>query len=134
MAAAQPEDFKKLVAQADPTLRQVCWSLRRMIASLHRGFYEVIWSRQRIASYGTGPRKMSDHYAYIALHSKHVNLGFYRGAALKDRGRLLEGSGKKLRHVKLLDAASARNPAITALLREAIAEQRRRASKVPARG
>jgi hypothetical protein len=76
---------------------------------------------------------MSEHYAYIALHSKHVNLGFYRGAALKDRAGLLEGSGRKLRHVKIRDAALVRDPAIAALLREAIAEQRRHASKVPAR-
>lgn len=28
---------------------------------------------------------MPDHYVYIAPHSKHVNLGFYHGAA--DVGR-----------------------------------------------
>jgi hypothetical protein len=49
--------------------------------------------RQRIASYGIGPKKMSEHYAYIALHSTHVNLGFYRGATSKNRAELFEGVG-----------------------------------------
>ena len=132
-SAGRPDAFGDLVAKAEPALRTICWSLRRTIASLHKDFHEVIWSRQRIASYGIGPKKMSEHYAYIALHSKHVNLGFYRGATLKNRAELLEGSGKKLRHVKIHDGASARNPAIAALLREAIAEQRRHASKGHAR-
>ena len=100
---------------------------------MHKDFHEVIWSTQRIASYGIGPKKMSEHYAYIALHSKHVNLGFYRGATLKDRADLLEGAGKKLRHVNIHDGPSARNPAIATLLRAAIAEQRRHASRVHAR-
>jgi hypothetical protein len=31
----------------------------------------------------------------------HVNVGFFHGASLDDRACLLEGSGKRMRHVKL---------------------------------
>ena len=31
----------------------------------------------------------------------HVNVGFFHGAALRDPARLLEGSGKRMRHAKL---------------------------------
>jgi hypothetical protein len=54
-----------------------------------------------------------------------VNLGFYHGASLKDPAGLLEGTGKKLRHVKLRGMAEARNPAIESLLIQAIADRRR---------
>ena len=114
--------FEDIVASAKPALRPVCISLRRTIAALHEEVVEVAWRRQRIASFGIGPRKMSDHYAYIAVHASHVNLGFYHGANLKDRAGLLEGTGKRLRHVKIQDVAAARGPAIVAILRQAIAD------------
>jgi hypothetical protein len=38
---------------------------------------------------------------YVAAFREHVNLGFYRGAELADPERLLEGTGKGLRHVKV---------------------------------
>lgn len=40
-------------------------------------------------------------FAYVNAFSAHVNVGFFRGAALPDPGGLLEGTGKFMRHVKL---------------------------------
>lgn len=99
--------------------------LRTRIAQLDRSRVELAWPRQGIASFGVGPRKMSQHYAYIGVHRSHVNLGFYHGASLRDPDGLLEGAGRRLRHVKIGDLADARRPAIRALLARAIAERRR---------
>jgi hypothetical protein len=47
-----------------------------------------------------------DHHgplAWIKAHSKHVNLGFWRGVELPDPRKLLSGTGKKMRHIKLSD-------------------------------
>ena len=119
--------FDDIVVSAKPALRPICESLRREIAALHKEFVEVVWPRQRIASFGVGPKKMSDHYAYIAVQTTHVNLGFYHGASLADPTGLLEGTGKKLRHLKLRDIPSTKNPPILALLCEAIADRKRHA-------
>lgn len=127
ISASAHGTFEDILVHARPELRSVCKSLRRIIAGLHRDAVEVAWPRQRIASFGVGPKKMSEHYAYIAVHSSHVNLGFYHGAALRDRAGLLEGTGKKLRHLKLRDVASTKKPAILALLRDAIADRKRHA-------
>ncbi len=121
--------FENILTGAAPELCSICQSLRRSIASLHKGFVEVVWPRQKIASYGVGPKKMSEHYAYIAVQRSHVNLGFYHGAWLADPAGLLEGTGKNLRHVKLRDVASARRPAIKTLLQEAIADRMRLSGK-----
>jgi hypothetical protein len=121
--------FADVLKAARPELRPVCSALRRQIASLQKGFVEVVWPRQRIASFGVGPKKMSEHYAYIAVQGAHVNLGFYHGAALDDPAGLLEGTGKRLRHIKIRDVAASRNPAIGALLRAAIADRRRAIGK-----
>lgn len=40
-------------------------------------------------------------FAYVNVFTAHVNVGFFRGAELADPGRLLEGTGKFMRHVKL---------------------------------
>jgi hypothetical protein len=40
-------------------------------------------------------------FGYVDAFSAHVNVGFFHGAALDDSARLLEGAGKRMRHVKL---------------------------------
>lgn len=116
--------FQDILDIAQPALRPVCMALRDLIVAQHAGCFEVAWPRQKIASYGVGPRKMTQHYAYIAVQSAHVNLGFYHGASLADPAGLLEGTGKELRHVKVRDVQGARSAAVARLLREAIAERK----------
>ena len=50
-------------------------------------------------------------FGYVNVFTAHVNVGFFRGAALPDPAHLLQGAGKFMRHVKLrpgmpIDAAS----------------------------
>jgi len=119
--------FEDILVGATPELQLVCKSLRQLIASSHGGFVEVVWPKQRIASFGVGPKKMSEHYVYIGPQRSHVNLGFYHGASLADPRGLLEGSGKELRHVKIRDVAASKSGAVKALLRQAIVERKQAA-------
>jgi len=115
--------FEDILAVAGPELRPLCEALRNLVASLHPGFVEIVWPKHKIASFGVGPKKMTEHYAYIAVQSSHVNLGFYRGTSLPDPGGHLEGEGKKLRHVKLRSVSAVSDVAIGALLLQAIKER-----------
>ena len=40
-------------------------------------------------------------FGYVNAFKAHVNVGFFHGAALADPERLLEGTGKFMRHIKL---------------------------------
>jgi len=40
-------------------------------------------------------------FGYVNAFKGHVNVGFFRGAEIADPERLLEGTGKFMRHVKL---------------------------------
>jgi hypothetical protein len=40
-------------------------------------------------------------FGYVNSFKNHVNVGFFYGAVLQDPAGLLEGSGKRMRHVKL---------------------------------
>lgn len=40
-------------------------------------------------------------FGYVNAFTAHANVGFFQGASLPDPGGLLEGTGKRMRHVKL---------------------------------
>jgi len=50
---------------------------------------------------------------------EHVTFAFMRGAALPDPGKLLEGTGKGVRHVKLRTVADVKRPGLKKLIAEA---------------
>lgn len=64
-------------------------------------------------------------FAYIGVYSGHVSIGFFRGATLADPARLLQGTGKRMRHVKLVTGAAMNAAAIEALISAAYADMRR---------
>lgn len=39
-------------------------------------------------------------FGYVNVFTAHVNIGFFQGASLSDPQRLLEGTGRFMRHVK----------------------------------
>lgn len=65
-------------------------------------------------------------FAYVDAFSAHAAIGFYEGASLPDPARLLEGSGKRMRHVKLRSGRAVDEQALAALIAEAHRDMRRR--------
>jgi hypothetical protein len=117
--------FDQIIEGCDPQIAAIATALKARVTAMHRDYIEIVWPRMRIASYGIGPKKMSEHYAYIALQTKHVNLGFYHGAALNDPTGLLAGAGKKLRHVKIRSLAEVSKKELNNLLTASLAERRK---------
>ena len=46
-------------------------------------------------------------FGYVNAFTAHVNVGFFQGSVLPDPGRLLQGTGKFMRHVKLRPGTAA---------------------------
>lgn len=65
-------------------------------------------------------------FAYVNVFSAHANVGFVYGAELEDPGRLLEGSGRLGRHVKLRPGAPVDSEALDGLIQAAYQDIRRR--------
>lgn len=63
-------------------------------------------------------------FAYVNAFSKHVNVGFFNGADLPDPSALLEGTGKRMRHVKLRPAAQVDAQALEGLIAAAYEDAR----------
>ena len=115
--------FDDLLAIAKEPLRPIMSKLRETILAVHPEACETVRLGDRAATYGLGPRKMIDGYAYVMPQSEWVNLGFFQGASLNDPGGLLEGSGAKMRHVKVRSIADADRPEIRELVAAAVAER-----------
>ena len=65
-------------------------------------------------------------FAYVAAYSAHAAIGFFHGASLPDPQRLLEGSGKRMRHVKLRWERAPDSAALQALIAAAYRDIRTR--------
>ena len=61
-------------------------------------------------------------FACVNVFTAHVNVGFFQGAALPDPARLLEGNGKRLRHVKLRLGAATDSASLRKLIEAAYAD------------
>ncbi len=117
--------FEAILQGHTPEVAAVARALRKRIAALHPGAVETPRDGEGCTTYGVGPRKLTEAYAHIAPHTDSVNLGLYHGTELPDPQGLLAGTGKRSRHAKLRTLADVRSPAVTALIRAAVAERMR---------
>ena len=65
-------------------------------------------------------------FAYVAAFKAHASIGFYQGASLPDPAGLLQGEGRRMRHVKLRWGAPVDEEALGALIAAAYADMRAR--------
>ena len=65
-------------------------------------------------------------FAYVGVFKAHVNVGFFTGAALEDPQELLQGTGKRMRHVKIKPGTEVDETALTDLIYAAYADVKNR--------
>lgn len=116
--------FDELLEGVEPNLVSIARRLRELILAVDPNAVQTVRLGDHAATFGVGPRKMTDGYAYIMPKRGYVNLGFYQGASLADPDGLLEGTGKGLRHVKIRSLAEADRPGVRALVTAAVAQRR----------
>jgi hypothetical protein len=61
-------------------------------------------------------------FGYVNVFTAHVNVGFFQGASLPDPARLLQGTGKFMRHVKLRPGTPTNEAALSRLIERAYAD------------
>ena len=65
-------------------------------------------------------------FGYVNAFKDHVNVGFFFGALLEDPARILEGTGKRGRHVKLRPGCDVNSAAVAELIDAAYIDIRAR--------
>ena len=68
-------------------------------------------------------------FGYVGAFRDHVNVGFFFGALLNDPAGLLEGTGRRMRHVKLWPGRDLDSAALDRLIADAYADIKGRLGK-----
>jgi hypothetical protein len=55
-------------------------------------------------------------FGYVNVFTSHVNVGFFQGSSLPDPARLLQGTGKWMRHVNLKPGTATNVAALSRLI------------------
>jgi hypothetical protein len=76
-----------------------------------------------LLAFGTSSA-MSDLLFALIPHSRWVNLQLADGAVLPDPDGLIEGTGKRIRHVKIRNAELALSPAVREIVQAQVAARR----------
>jgi len=115
--------FEDAMAGANSLVKAIADQLRQLILDVYPDAIELPWPKQHMASYGVGPKKMTEHFCYIGVQRNYVNLGFYYGAQLSDPEQLLEGTGNNLRHIKIKTVDDVDRPTIRQMIEQSLAER-----------
>ena len=94
----------------------------RTIMSAARATVKSVAPRTKETAYRGWPTRYFDADGPVVAvggYSRHAAMYFFRALELDDPDGLLEGSGARLRHVKLRTAEDARRPALKRLIRRA---------------
>ena len=116
--------FIDLQGITEEKLRPIVSSLREVILAIDPNACETVRLGDRAATYGIGPKKMKEGYVYILPHKSWVNLGFFHGSTLDDPDGLLEGTGKKMRHIKIYSIEDSKRIVIHKLIKLAFDERK----------
>ncbi|HEX2764309.1 MAG TPA: DUF1801 domain-containing protein [Allosphingosinicella sp.] len=82
----------------------------------------IVYDNYNALAIGFGPTEKASHAVLsLAVFPRWVTLCFLRGAGLSDLDGLLRGSGSRVRHVRLHEVERLDDPAIVALIAEAVA-------------
>jgi len=126
LTGAVPHDpgVKAWFAQGDPLRLMVSPWYARLRASgdgvcevLHDGYPTVCLSGAA--------------FAYVGAFKAHANVGFFHGAELPDPEGLLQGTGKRMRHVKLTFGRPVDAAALEALIAAAYRDIATRLAQPP---
>ena len=95
-------------------------ALARMSARLPEAVQLVYDNYNALAIAFGANEKLSGVVFSIAVYPRWVSLFFSRGTALSDPRKLLQGTGKGIRHIVLKDMALLDDPAVEALIAESL--------------
>jgi len=107
-------------ADEPPELRAIAQRWFRRIRDCGHDVGELVHDGCPVACIGDAP------FAYVNAFSAHVNVGFFNGSALPDDAGLLQGTGKRMRHVKLRPGEKIDDRALGDLIDASYADLKRR--------
>ena len=122
-----PLDLKKFLTKYPDPIQQMVYELRQLVVAVVPGCIEMVDAPAKVIGYGFGDGYRDLICTIIPGHTG-VKLGIVGGADLPDPRQLLEGSGKRHRHIKFKNSKDVKRPGVKPLLRTAVSAWKRRAA------
>jgi hypothetical protein len=112
-----PSEVEEFLKGRDEHILELVKALRDLIQWTIPDLIEQVDRPADMLAYGTA-KTYKGMVCVITINRGYVNLGFPRGAELDAPPGLLEGTGKKARHVKIRDMEEVNNTALVPLLEQ----------------
>jgi hypothetical protein len=109
-----PVTVEQFLKSYDPDVEEIAHGLRALVRRLVPDAEEKVHPGWKTVAYGRGK-----NFFAISPHKGWVNLQFHSGSSLLDPSDLLDGTGKSMRHVKLVKLCDVKKRALAKLIREA---------------
>jgi hypothetical protein len=122
----------ELVGYYSPEIAAVFTSARRKMRALIPRGYELVFENYNALGVGYGPGRMApDAIVSIVAYPRWVTLFFLYGATLRDPDSLLEGTGSRVRSIRLSAASDLDRPAVRELIAQALLPHAERLAACP---
>ena len=118
--AALEADVDRLLAEHAPELQAIERALRATIRAAFPDAIEQVDFGNKLIAFGRSMKIRGLLFAIIA-HKSWVNLQLADGADLPDPDGLVEGTGKRIRHVKIRSVEAASSAPVVALIQAQLA-------------
>jgi hypothetical protein len=117
------QQLKSFVAKFGPKDQKLIRAIRSALRKRFPTANELVWDNYNFFVIGYSPtERPTDSIVSMAARANGVGLCFIHGAALPDPHRLLLGSGKQTRFVRLKSAARLAEPEVEELISAAVSQ------------
>ena len=110
-AAVLEANVDRLLAEHTPEIQAIERALRATIRAAFPDAVEQVDFGNKLIAFGRSMKMRGLLFAIIA-HKSHVNLQLADGADLPNADGSIEGTGKRIRHVKVRSVEAATSPAV----------------------
>jgi hypothetical protein len=119
-------EYIRFLSLFGPGVTRLALAVRQLVLEEAPASTELIYDAYNAVATGysfTG--RPSDAFVHIAVYAHWVNLGFNWGVDLPDPQGVLEGSGRRVRHIRISQPADLEKPIVRRLVRAAAARAKR---------
>jgi hypothetical protein len=122
-------DHGSLLSQHTPEVRAIFDALARLCREVMPAATEQLDLPDHLLAFGFGPSggtRLRDLAVALIPHARHINVQLADGATLDDPTGIVEGTGKRIRHVKCRSLDDVARPALREILVQQAAQRQER--------
>lgn len=115
-----PAELIEFLTEHDPAIHSLALDLRQLVLDAIAPCREYIFQMRSkvVLLYGSTARIMADGICQIAILRHHVTLVFTDGSDLEDPTRMLRGTGRIMRHIRVTASSDLAGAELRFLLRQ----------------